>query len=180
MSDTQKQIFTILDTDKQSTGTEDEAAGFTGVMTLQECRKNLLALERSINKNRELRVSSPRTSSVGLTDICYRSNLAMTQKSRLCKLLGMRRMILRKAFRFVDSEMSLDSALHSLLLLTQDAAAYYPELVRLGVATTLVDLLSRAWRVSFSLPRLMALGFVYRRECRHLHHGHQSARGAYR
>lgn len=45
--------------------------------------------------------------------------------------------------RFVDSEIALDAALGSLLLLTQDVAAFYPEIVRLGVATSLVDLLSR-------------------------------------
>jgi beta-catenin-like protein 1 len=45
--------------------------------------------------------------------------------------------------KFVDSEVALDSALHSLLLFTQDAGSYYPEIVRLGVVTSLVELLSR-------------------------------------
>jgi len=47
------------------------------------------------------------------------------------------------ASRFVDSEIALDAALGSVLLLTQDVATFYPEIVRLGVATSLVDLLSR-------------------------------------
>ena len=38
--------------------------------------------------------------------------------------------------------MALDGALQSLLLLTQDPRSYYPELTKLGVTSSLVDLLS--------------------------------------
>jgi beta-catenin-like protein 1 len=45
--------------------------------------------------------------------------------------------------KFVDSEVALDGALHSLLLFTQNAGAFYPEIVRLGVVASMADLLSR-------------------------------------
>jgi len=48
--------------------------------------------------------------------------------------------------RFVESEVALDAALHELLLLTQNAAEFYPELVRLNVAASLIDLLNRPSR----------------------------------
>ena len=44
--------------------------------------------------------------------------------------------------RFVDSEVALDSSIHELLLLTQNPRQFYPELIKLGVAASLVDLLS--------------------------------------
>lgn len=46
--------------------------------------------------------------------------------------------------RFVDSEIALDAAIGSLLLLTQNPALFFPELVRLNSISSLVDLLSRA------------------------------------
>lgn len=48
----QKQIIQILDTDTNADTEEGQ------LMTLQECRRNLLNLEKAINKNRELRVSA--------------------------------------------------------------------------------------------------------------------------
>lgn len=45
--------------------------------------------------------------------------------------------------RFVDSEVNLDGAIGSLLLLTQNPALFFPEIVRLNVLESLVDLLSR-------------------------------------
>lgn len=51
----QKQIIQILDTD---TNADTEDGG--GLMTLPECRRTLLNLEKSINKNREMRVSLSR------------------------------------------------------------------------------------------------------------------------
>jgi beta-catenin-like protein 1 len=44
--------------------------------------------------------------------------------------------------RFIDSEADLDSAIKALLPLAQAPTLAYPELVRSGTATALIDLLS--------------------------------------
>lgn len=48
--------------------------------------------------------------------------------------------------RFVDSEVALDNAIQELLLLTQNPKDFYPELIKLGIVGSLVDLLSREYR----------------------------------
>lgn len=44
--------------------------------------------------------------------------------------------------RYVDSEVALDTAIQELLLLTSNPTAFYPELTKLGIVSSLADLLS--------------------------------------
>jgi len=48
----------------------------------------------------------------------------------------------QSSFRFIDSEADLDAAIKALLPLAQVPKIAYPELIRTGTATALVDLLS--------------------------------------
>lgn len=56
----------------------------------------------------------------------------------------------------MDSEVALDSAVQELLLLTQNPAAYYPELIKLGIVNSLADLLSHE-NVDISLTVIQVL-----------------------
>lgn len=65
----QKQIIQILDTD---TNVDTEEGG--GMMTLPECRRTLLNLEKSINKNREMRVSRRNISQLSMLNGILRTD----------------------------------------------------------------------------------------------------------
>ncbi|GAA97784.1 uncharacterized protein L969DRAFT_100397 [Mixia osmundae IAM 14324] len=60
----------------------------------------------------------------------------------VAKNVEMRAKFAGNPHKFVESEIALDTALHALLLLTQSPGSFYPELIKLGIISTLVDLLS--------------------------------------
>ncbi|KAH9813372.1 Catenin-beta-like protein [Melampsora americana] len=96
----QREIINILDRDAIQ-------ASHSTLLDLTSVRKICLTLERSINKNREMRTK-----------------------------FG------NQPEKFVDSEFELTEAIQGLALLTQDPGKFYPEVVRLGVAISLLGLLA--------------------------------------
>lgn len=105
----QQTILQLMDTDTNvDVDGSGGADGAFGQLTLPAVRKMILALEKAINTNREMRVKYANDPS-----------------------------------RFVESEIALDSAIHSLLLFTQDAGTFYPEFVRLEAVRSMVELLAR-------------------------------------
>jgi beta-catenin-like protein 1 len=113
----------ILDIFEGHEGQDDNTD--TNALTVQGVRRQLLNLERSINKNSEMRVKW-----AGQPDKWVLSSVYPSQ----IKLKGF--------IRFVDSEVNLDSSIRELLLLTQNPREFYPELSKLGIINSLVDLLS--------------------------------------
>lgn len=115
----QKQVLNIMES-----GTASEP----GDLSSQSIKKQLLALEKAINKNRDLRTrygNDPEKS------VLHPSPASLTIAKSL-----------RVACRFVDSEFALIEALQALLLLSSQPAMAFPILLELSTPTSLADLLS--------------------------------------
>lgn len=115
----QKQVLNIMDRDdgEQQLPGED--------LTPQSVRKQLLALEKAVNKNRDLRTRFP-TDPEKCVISPVRGSTELTEG--LC--------------RFVDSEFDLLEAIRGLFLLSTAAAMTYPLLLENSTPNTLADLLS--------------------------------------
>lgn len=94
-------------------------------MSITHIRKSLLLFERAVNKNQDQRSKHP--------DDPSKSVLFLNSDFILVNLV---------APRFIDSEADLDTAIKSLLFLSQSPALAYSELVRSGMLTSLVGLLT--------------------------------------
>ena len=94
-------------------------------MSITHIRKSLLLFERAVNKNQDQRSKYPDDPSKSV--LFYNSDLCRVDLV---------------APRFIDSEADLDTAIKSLLSLSQSPALAYSELVRTGMLTSLVGLLT--------------------------------------
>lgn len=105
------------------TGTANEP----GELSPQGVRKQLLALEKGINKNRDMRTKhGDDPEKCVLLPACTNSTAQANTESR----------------RFVDSEFALLEALHALLLLSSAPTLSFPILLELSTPNSLSDLLS--------------------------------------
>jgi beta-catenin-like protein 1 len=116
LNDTQKVVLNMMDT-----GTADGP----GEATSQGVRKQLLALEKAINKNRDMRTKYGNDPSK-----CVHYLVSIWTRADDLRL------------RFVDSEFILLEALNALLLLASSPVLSYPILLELSTLNSLADLLS--------------------------------------
>jgi beta-catenin-like protein 1 len=94
-------------------------------LSITHIRKSLLLFERAVNKNQEQRSKHPDDPSKSVLFLKFRLFLVDLVHPR-----------------FIDSEADLDTAIKSLLSLSQSPALAYSELVRSGMLTSLVGLLT--------------------------------------
>lgn len=90
-------------------------------MTVQQLKKQLVKFEKIVAKNAEQRAKYPNDPS------------KCVEPSQLSSQL---------MYRFIESEADLDSSIKLMLPLTQNPAAFYPELIRAGTLSLLCSLLS--------------------------------------
>lgn len=98
-------------------------------LTPQGVRKQLLALEKAVNKNRDLRTKYPTD-----PEKCVGSSPSKTMQDM--------RADLGRACRFVDSEFNLLETLRALFLFSTKPALTYPLMLENSTPNTLADLLS--------------------------------------
>lgn len=110
-------------------GDDDDAPS---EVTIPALRKMLVQFERVVKKNQEMRVKFPDDPEKSVLSPC---SLFMKELTTQTAWLSVG--------RFIDSESSLDSSLHSLTsTLPQNPGKFYPELVRSGTVNLLVELLA--------------------------------------
>lgn len=96
-------------------------------LSITNIRKYLLLFDRAVNKNQDQRSKYPDDPSKSVVLFFKFRDLIPVNLA---------------VPRFIDSEADLDSAIKSLLPLSQSPALAYPELVRSGMLTSLVGLLT--------------------------------------